>query len=508
MRAINLPFTAYGTASGRRALIIILGVVCLHQSPGWAGPLTTLYVSTPTGVTQAGSLVLLQPGSRLRRQPTKREEEKAAEAQAAKQDKISLPPSYRVPPMPTAEIEISKELEIPLKKDSKDPDYPKWREHLRQMGRYQSLLIKGSFNDAKVEKELLRYGISYRLKRMTHRKVLLPDDEERKKVDEAEKRNPEIPETITSLREDILADLRKTGTAPNGSYEIRDAFLEILVDEAPKLLDNNIYVRYSVVEILCNINARDESREKGQSEEPYYKVIRPLVAVLDDPKQPVVLKLHPPIALARICRHKNCKTDDRFLIIETLVKQMTLAKTEHPGFGVRVVEGLATLGDPNDRTRQPVAVEAVAKVLKDPGYNMDVQIEAAYFLGRMPLEAYKKIDEIAIEIVQLVEKMAQEYEKDRANPIWKSRFLTIYSAFRPKDEAERTAQRGLITQVDSKPVLAASKTIVTDAYQLTLPIVRTVLGVKEPTSVVEQLRKIKTWLNAQGKNGGKAVAKE
>ena len=44
--------------------------------------------------------------------------------------------------------------------------------------------------------------------------------------------------------------------------------------------------------------------------------IRPLLDLVNDPKQHPMYKVHPVQALARMCRNKNCSTDDRFAIIE------------------------------------------------------------------------------------------------------------------------------------------------------------------------------------------------
>lgn len=423
-------------------------------------------------------------------------------------DKTALPPGYKVPPEPLPDLKIVKEIPFLTKPDPKkakeDPDLAKqWRDHQDKFKKYTSLLRRGNLNDPRADKEILRYGIQYRLAQLTQRTILFPSDEEREKVATAEKR-VDPPPTIEKLRDEILKDLADTN-AFNDVMDVRDAFLDILCEEAPKLLDNNFYVRFSIAEILSNVNNRDANHPRGGPEEPGFKAIKALLDLVNDAKQHPLYKLHPVQALARICRHKNCKPEDRFAIIDCLLKQMTAAKKLPEWYGMRVAESLGQLGEPNDRTRQPVVVEALVNVLKDQAdYKYRVRVQAAHSLGRVPLEGYKKSDEIAVEILRMASQMAQDYEKDKASPRWKLYFALLYMAFNPMGEPEKSEKKGLLAQVESKPVLAGTKTVVTEAYQLFLPLAQEILGGKASTPVPDQLRKIKTWLDARGKQAGNA----
>ncbi len=419
---------------------------------------------------------------------------------ALQRDKTALPPNYKILPERLPDLTIEKEIPFPTKKDSKEDGYAEWREHLKKFKEYRDLLRKGNFKDARTEREILRYGIKFRLAQLTQRSILFPSDEDREKVAKAEEKRVDPPVTIEKLRDDILKDLHDTN-AFNGGTEIRDAFLDILCEEAPKLLDNNFYVRFSIALILSTINSRDEDKTKPIPvvEVPCFRAIKPLLDLVNDPKQHPLYKVHPVQALARICRHKSCTTDDRFAIIESLLNQMVAAKKLPDWYGMRLAESLGQLGDPNDRTRQPVVVEALVNVVKDQaGYSYRVRVQAAYSLGRIPLEGYRKTDEIAVEFLRLASQMAEDYEKDAQNPRWKLYFWKLYLGFSPADAAEKADKRGLLAQVESKPVLAGTKTVVTEAYQLFLPFAQNVLGSKGATPVPDQLRKVKTWMDARG----------
>ena len=503
MRATNLRLSALPAAFRRRCLVALALIATLSTSQARASAFDHLllvpqFQQFAVGQLKGGGPTTLKGGTKKKKGPETKTKAGVVEIDPAlKRDKTALPPGYQVPPEALPDINIIKEIPFPVKKDAKDPA---WRTHQDLMKKYNALLPKGAFADPKAEGEILRYGIKFKLARMTQRSILFPTDEDREKIQKAqeEEKRVEAPDTIEKLRDDLLKDVRDTN-AFNGQMQIRDAFLDILCEEAPKLYDNNFYVRFNLALILSSLNNRDEDRVKMIPEEPCFRAIKALLELVNNPKQHPMYKVHPVIDLAKICRHKNCKPEDRFAIIESLLNQMTAAKTLPEWYGMRVAESLAQLGEPNDRTRQPVVVDALVKVLKDQEYSFRVRAQAAHSLGRVPLEGYRKADEIAIEMLRLGEQMAAQYEKTKTNPRWQLYFAYVYLGFQPQNAAERTEKKGLLGQVDSKPVLAGTKTVVTEAYQHFLPLAQNVLGAKNSTPIPDQLRKIKVWLDARGK---------
>ncbi len=530
MRATNLPHPAPLAAFRRRCFVALAVIAASTTTMAVAGPF-----ARPSLVPQFGPLLLGQGGVNPPRgagirpgmggplgagRPTmggmrpgfgNQKNAKGTNAKgkttapevdpALLRDKTALPPGYRVPPEPLPDIKIVKELPVPTKVDSKDPAYKEWKAHVEMMKKYTALLRQGNFMEAGEERKILRYGIKYKLALMTQRKILFPTDDDREKIKKAqeEEKRVEAPPTIENVRDDLLLKDFKYTNAFNGGMEIRDAFIDILCEEIPKLYDNNYYARFNAILILCNINRREEDRVKMTPEEPEFKTIKPLLELVNSPKQDPTYKIHPIIALARMCRHKNCKPEDRFAIMESFISQLALAKTLPEWYGWRLAEQMAQLGDPNDRTRQPVIVDALVKVLKDPGYAYRIRSEAARSLGRIPLDQYRKADEIAVEMLRLGEQMAVDFEKTQKDPRWKLYFYKVYLGFQPEDATERTEKKGLLAQVDSKPALAATKTVVTEAYQNFLPLAQNVLGGRASAPIPDQLRKIKIWLDARGK---------
>lgn len=503
MRATNLPLPALHAAFSRSCFTALVAVALSTTTQ------TTVqaYDGRPL-LTQLGDIAFTQPPGRPTtgfgsKKKVVTPKAKIAEKEvdpALLRDKTALPPSFTVSPEHLPDIDIVKEIPVPTKKEAKDPGIKEWRAHLDQMRKYNVLLRKGTFTDARAEREILRYGIKFLLAQMTQRVILVPSDEDKEKVQKAqdEEKSIQTPETIEKYREEILADLRNTN-AFNGGMEIRDAYLELLCEEVPKLYDNNFFARFNAALILSSINNRDEDRVKMTPEIPCFKAVKPLLELVNDPKQHPMYKVHPVQGLAKICRHKDCKSEDRFAIIEALINQMSLAKTLPEWYGWRLAESLSQLGDPNDRTRQPVVVDALVKVLKDSGYTYLVRSQAASSLGRISLDAYRKADEIAVEMLRLGEQMALDYEKTPRDPRWKLYFCYLYLGFHPRDAAEKADKKGLLAQVESKPVLAGTKTVVTEAYQHFLPLVQNVLGGKASAPIPDQLRKIKVWLDARGK---------
>lgn len=432
----------------------------------------------------------------------------AAEAKELERSKTALPEGYKVPAERLPDIDIKKPL--PLAKKPASGSDAAWRKHKEIWDKYRALLQRGNLTDPKAEREILRYGITYRLAEMTQLGLLAPTDEQRENIRKAQedKKRVDQPETIEHVRDQLLADLDKTN-AFNGVMDVRDAFIEILCEEAPKLLDNNFYVRFNIAQILSNINNRDEGAPKGQVEIPGFKAMKALLELVNDSKQNCWYKVHPILALARMCRHKDCKPEDRFAIIECLMNQMTAAKKLPEWYGMRVAYCLGKLGEPYDRTRQPVVVDALMNVLKDTGYSYLVRVQAGHSLGRVPLEGYRKSDDVAVELLRLASQMAVDYQKDNTNPQWRLYYSLVYFSFQPEDATERAEKKGLLGQVDSKPALAATKTVVTEAYQLFIPLAQNALGSMKPEATVnEQLRKIKPWLDAhsKGANGNPVAA--
>lgn len=500
VRVTSQPIQVLRPTFGRSNLAALLLVAWVGLSPNPVAASPFLPQIQGISILQIETWMFGQPPRPGKPKPNAPKKEGPIEFPELKRDKEALPEGFRISPVAIPEIAIIKELPVPNKNDKNE-----MKTHNKKLGEYSRILYKGLFGDEKAERELLRYGITFRLNEMTQKSVLYPSDEERAKIVDPELvGKPKAPDSLTTLRDKLLTDLRNTNNSAR-NFQIRDAFLDILVEEAAKLLDNNIYVRYQVGYILSVINNRDE--EKGFPEEPCFRATKVLLSIVNDDKQQFGNKINPVRGLARICRHKNCKTEDRFLIIETLIKQMQAAKTLHWWYGEAVAESLSNLGDPLDRAKNPAVAEALFAVLKDPAYADRVRATAAYALARIPLETFKRADEIAIENLRLGYDLAQAYEKDPLSAHWRRDFMLLYLAFKPENQSEVTELKGLLIQVEKKGVFAGARSVVTDAYQHLLPLVQNVMGVKGVTPIPDQLRKIKTWLDSKAnKNGGAPVA--
>jgi hypothetical protein len=495
VRATSQPIQVLRAAFGRTSLAALLTFLSWGLLPSPAAANVLLPQTSGATTLQIQSLLLGQrPGAK---QPGKsktgtKKVDVPADMPELKRDKEALPEDFRISPLAIPEIAITKELPTP---DLTDKAVS--RAHLNKMREYGALLLKGSFTDEKKERDLLRYGITYHLNRMTHRSVLFPSDEERAKVVSPDTTKPEAPDTLVTIREKLISDLRKTNSG-NNEFQIRDAFLDIFVEEAPKLLDNNTYVRYQIGYLLSIFNNREENKDRGLPEEPCLKATKVLVALVNDDKIHFWSKVYPVRGLARICRHRNCKAEDRFLIMDALIKQMQAAKTLHWWYGDTVAESLSQLGgDALDRAKNPAVAETLFAVVKDPAYADRVRVRAAHALGRIPLETFKRTDELAIEILRLSYDLAQAYEKDPKSPHWREEFLMLYLAFQAENIPERNETKGLLQQVEKKAALASTRSVVNEAYQHLLPLVQNVVDVKGVTAIPDQLRKIKIWLESK-----------
>jgi hypothetical protein len=492
VRVTSHPTQVLWTAFGRTSLVALLTVLSWGTLPSSVQADLTSQQSSLVMALQAESFVIGQPRPKTKPAPAAPKVEEPAEMLELKRDKEALPEGYQVPPVALPEISIVKELPIPKKEDK-----AAWKTHTAKYAEYSKVLVKGAFSNQKQEMDALRYGITYNLNRMTQRSLLFPSDEDRTAVIESEAVQPKPPESLVTIRDKILADLRTTNNSA-GNFQIRDAFIDILLEEAPKLLDNHLYVRYEIGYLLSALINREEDKSRGLPEEPCFRATKPLLSLVNDEKMNFECKIYPIKGLTRICSHKNCKAEDRFVIIEALVKQLEAAKTIYFWYGLTIARCMGELPDPLSRGKEPVVAEVLLKVLKDPAYPDRVRVEAAHALGQIPLETFKRNDEIPVEVLRLAYDLVQAYEKDPQKPHWRGNFMWLYLTFRAegkKEEADK--KKGLINQ----SVRTGTSSVVNEAYQHFLPLVHNVIGVKGSTPIPEQLRKIKTWLDSKGKNG-------
>lgn len=406
-----------------------------------------------------------------------------------RRDLEALPPGYLSPPLPLDQVQLVKELPI--------PDFPR-----AQFNAYQQILVRGSFREDK-DRALVRTGIQWRLAKMTQKTAWAPTDEQKK---EANEKNRKL-ETVVTFRLDIESDLRKTINSLN-QFQARDEFITILCEEAPKLFDNNYYARLQLAFCLSGLESREADNVKKTPAVPALQTLPVLLKLIEDPAQHFTVKLPALAALARICRHPSCPPNQRFVIIDALLSELAASKKiSHWWYGMRVVESLGELGSPDDRNRKPVVVDALLATLGDKEFHVRVRAHAATSLGKVPLETFKRIDLIGIEMVKFGEYLTEALGKEPTNMDVRSSILKVYFAFNGQKLRDGEVIPGLLTQASSKAALAGGRKTVEEAYEALKPLYPAFQANGSTLVPIAELqRSLKSWIAQRQAPGEKPPA--
>ncbi|HEY2252442.1 MAG TPA: hypothetical protein VGH74_15320, partial [Planctomycetaceae bacterium] len=184
----------------------------------------------------------------------------------------------------------------------------------------------------------------------------------------------------------------------------------------------------------------------------------------------------------------------RSRIVDTLVAQMNASGKEYKWYQFRLAEGLGKLNVVQNQDKRPFVPQALARVLVDTDRPWLVRSEAAQSLGRLPYDSNLDVGLLAYEIARLAQQMTEAYNKQPSLAIWKLCFMKVYGAFKPLEDDDSSKQkRGLLAQVESRPVLSTYKKTVQESFDLVLPLVVKVVGDDKEVDVL--LANLKKWLD-------------
>ena len=379
-------------------------------------------------------------------------------APAAADPAGGLPPGYQPPRNVPSQFTLVDEWTAP--------------EFKRELGKYRQVIMRGEVPGA-AEKKLIRDGVRYRLAPMTR---------------------PDQRKNLPKLRNDVLSDLRQCSSANGAPMQARDVFLDALVDEPSKLLKNNFVVRLNAVILLAELNSREKEEKIGQREIPLYQASVPLLKVLKDPEQMEAVKIWAVKGLARIAADPEFKTESRQEIVEALVEELHLSEKSNAWYQRRVIEGLGTIGAIEDRSKRPIVVVELTKIMVNPKREWVVRAEAAHSIGRLKLDNNIDVGRVSVEVAHLAEQMSKAYAQEKLpkSIYWKDCFWTLYQAYQPANQEERAKGYGLLVQVE-RGALQSHRKLVQETYQLVVPLAGAVLNNK-PENVTSRLEALAKWV--------------
>jgi hypothetical protein len=401
---------------------------------------------------------------------------KRVEDAAAGDDRNKLPDGFIVPPLAPDEVTTTEECKFDPFGDGED----RKRQETRALAQYRQILNNGEFaNDA--EKKLVSDILHWKLCTLTHR------DKREKAYD---------------IQQSIFREIDQSGGKGGGKKrDVRKFMLQTVVDKSPEIFQYHIVARVNCAVLLANLSDIMEVEGEGTKNPrvPCTRARGLLLKVLDgDPavygKQPDAVRVVALRGLIKLALLPELKPTDRNEIVAALSRTLESGPTENEWLQMRIADGLGQIGLIYNQERVAIVPQALAVAVADRRRTWMARAAAASALGRLPYSSDVDLSLVAFEIARLTKEMADDFQKNPGSASWAPKFFWIYLAFRPANEDDEKAGVGLITQVNSKGVLAAHKKTVVDAYSQILPIVEKVI--KDPKGLDEPLGKLNEWLKS------------
>lgn len=410
-----------------------------------------------------------------------------AEGNAAENSETGLPPNYEPPRDPPPEMLFEKHILTPdeLKRINPRQFQNKYLKRLRA-GDLKSDAAKGEALD----------GIRYRLNELTIRDNL--------------KRLAELRTRFTGSGGDLYQAGRLMDKADKVK-EFRRELLNLVIKEVEPLFENNYYVRVQAALILGELNLVEEDAAAKIPREAFAPAAVPLTKVLLDPNQPEGVKIVCVLSLVRILQIGNPNVQEKRDIALALVSELTRPPDQTtPWYQRRLAEALGYVDVALDLNRAPFVFNALTSVLNDPDRASKTRMQAAWSLGRIPLDPQVDIPKMVVDVASLGKELAQVQAAQPKNQNLRSCALLLYLAFQAKDNTDRGAkgakgENNLGGLLNDKATVGIAK----DAYQQVLPIVREIIAGK--TIPPERVQDLDKWLKSHGyvdKPGANQIGKK
>lgn len=382
-------------------------------------------------------------------------------------DREKLPESY-LPPRPTLP-------EVTLEKEWDYNPFPE-RQRNGQLSKYRELLRRGEFSPGddtrKAEEKLLRDVVRMKLAAFTKK---------------------ENRDNIPDLRQKFLTDLKFTGPRPETKREVRQEMLKLILADVEELMKYQLVVRINGVILLTELNEFEPDGNSGAPAVAYVDAYPLLSKILDDETQPDAVRVWAASGLTRILNVSELKALVRYKIVEVLVRNAERSRKYSLWLQYRLTEALGSTQVLENQERNLVVAQTLAKTLVDTERPLIVRVEAAYGFSRLPLTDKIDMRQLAVEVARLTSEVATAYRKEKPSALWNVTMMKLYATFKPVDEPELKKNWGLLTQVASSKFNAV-RPEVTEAFNVVLPVVRSVVGKPNDKALVAATAALDEWL--------------
>lgn len=378
--------------------------------------------------------------------------------------KTGLPYDYEPPRGPHPLMELEKNLLTPEERKNFKKDLQK----------YQSRLRNGDLRDETARTET-RKGVRQRLNEMT----------------QASNRK-----RLTKLRKDLtFGDLYTAGKflqKPDLILEYRRKLLPIVVEETQNLFDNNYYVRLQAAYILGELNEVEEDVPKDIKPVAFAPAFKPLCKVLLDPEQPEDVKIACVLSLIHILHQGNPNVEQKREIALAVVSELKREDTSW-WYQMRLAESLGYNDVALDLNLKPFVYDALIAVVKDPNRHLRPRVQAAWSLGRVPLDKGVNIQQTVVDITALGHELALAKNAAPALPGWQRCGWVLYLAYEKKGADDLNAKRDQKGGLLNNP---AAKADANEAFKTLVPILRELIAGKSATA--DQVQELEKWLQQKG----------
>lgn len=312
--------------------------------------------------------------------------------------------------------------------------------------------------------------------------------------------------TFEELRDSIPQDVRQRLNAmiltPSNRPAAREIVMNEVIDQAPVLLSHpDPVVRLNMVLLLTELSIQPADFASRRPAAPYAPAYEPLIAILQDSSQIREARIVAARGLSRILKDDQNNTltlPQRSEIAEALVRTLgnipVSAEDADWWFRLRMVESLGYVERLDNVNGDPIVVDTLLDILRNPKERILVRSQAALSLSQLPYASSSNLTLITHEICKFMLQLTQAFQKKPDAPYWRDYYSRLYLSFRPQSSQEAEKGWGLLYQV-KKGGLGSHETYVNSAFERAFPIFKSVLEHEQPVPVPSSaLKTFEDWV--------------
>lgn len=300
------------------------------------------------------------------------------------------------------------------------------------------------------------------------------------------------------------------------SAKAREIIMDEILARAPELMTYpDGIVRYNVVALAVQLNAKPAPPSGEAPAVPYNPTHKFLITVLTDASQQLDCRILAARGLIRICRDgenapsSNEKSDIATSLVQALAATPPSKDDGQRWFRYRLIEALGYVDRVDNTATQPIVVDALLEVIMNRGEVWLNRSQAALSISQLPYPASVNVPLITDGIMKLLSEMTAAYNKVPTAPDWRESFVRIYFSFRPRMARQAKEKKwGLLYQVERNG-LGPHAAYVKGAWAVAFPILKPFVEGANQAPPAAAVTALTAWLqnnqpaNRQAMPGGK-----